>query len=39
MDALAISALRSLVIDETNLAKSGHPGMALDVAPAMYALY
>ena len=39
IDALAISALRSLVIDETNLAKSGHPGMALDVAPAMYALY
>ena len=39
IDALAISALRCLVIDETNLAKSGHPGMALDVAPAMYALY
>lgn len=36
---LSIGALRSLVIDMTNNAKSGHPGMALDVAPAAYALY
>lgn len=38
-DELAISTLRSLVIDMTNNAKSGHPGMALDVAPALFALY
>ncbi len=39
IDALSISALRSLVIDEIENANSGHPGMALDIAPAMYALY
>lgn len=39
VDDLAVSALRSLVIDETNHANSGHPGMALDIAPAMYLLY
>ena len=36
---LIIGALRSLVIDMTNKAKSGHPGMALDIAPAVYALF
>ena len=36
---LIIGAMRSLVIDMTNNAKSGHPGMALDVAPAVYALF
>lgn len=36
---LSVSALRALVIDQTNKAKSGHPGMALDIAPAMYALF
>ncbi len=35
----AIASLRGLVIDETNQAKSGHPGMALDIAPALYVLY
>lgn len=38
-EKLAVSALRSLVIDVTNNANSGHPGMALDAAPALYALY
>ena len=35
----SIGALRSLVIDMTNAAHSGHPGMALDVAPAMHVLF
>ncbi len=34
-----IACLRALVIDMTNKANSGHPGMALDAAPALYALY
>lgn len=38
-DRLAVAALRSLVIDETNHAKSGHPGMALDIAPTLYVLF
>ncbi len=36
---LIIAAMRSLIIDMTNNAKSGHPGMALDIAPAVYALF
>jgi len=39
IDNLSVSAIRSLVIDITNKAKSGHPGMALDIAPAVYALF
>jgi transketolase len=39
IDDLAVAAIRSLVIDEINTAKSGHPGMALDIAPALYVLY
>lgn len=39
LDNEAISALRALLIDEINAAKSGHPGMALDIAPALYVLY
>ncbi|MCF0113228.1 MAG: transketolase, partial [Bacilli bacterium] len=36
---LSVAAIRATVIDVTNKANSGHPGMALDAAPAMYALY
>ena len=39
LERLSVAAIRSLVIDATNEAKSGHPGMALDIAPALYALY
>ena len=39
IDSLCVAALRSLVIDVINKANSGHPGMALDAAPMMYALY
>ena len=35
----AVAAVRSLVIDMTNKANSGHPGMALDATPAMVALF
>jgi len=38
-DERDVAVLRSLVIDEINAANSGHPGMALDVAPALYVLY
>ncbi|MCH4210484.1 MAG: transketolase [Bacilli bacterium] len=39
LDKEAVAAIRSLLIDEINKAKSGHPGMALDIAPALYVLY
>jgi len=39
LDKKAISALRALLIDEINAANSGHPGMALDIAPTLYVLY
>ena len=35
----SIAAIRALLIDTINKASSGHPGMALDAAPIMYALY
>ena len=38
-DRLAVGALRALILDMTNKANSGHPGMALDVAPLMYILF
>jgi len=38
-DDLCISCLRSLVLDCTNNAKSGHPGMAISSAPILYTLY
>lgn len=38
-DQLCVSAIRALIIDSINKAKSGHPGMALDVAPLLYTLY
>ena len=37
--ALSISTIRALCIDMVNKANSGHPGMALDAAPIMYALF
>ena len=36
---LSIACIRSLVIDITNKAKSGHPGMAIGSAPILYTLY
>ena len=39
IEDLSVAAIRSLVIDITNKAKSGHPGMALDAAPTMVALF
>lgn len=38
-DELCVAAIRSLCLDITNNAKSGHPGMALSSAPILYALY
>ncbi|MBP5091355.1 MAG: transketolase, partial [Bacilli bacterium] len=38
MDKLSIGAIRALVIDEISKANSGHPGMPLDIAPAIYTL-
>lgn len=34
-----ISALRALAIDATNAAKSGHPGMPIGSAPAVYTIF
>ena len=39
IDELAVATIRSLCIDETNKAKSGHPGMALGSAPMLYTLW
>ncbi len=39
IDDLAIGALRALALDEIDTANSGHPGMALDIAPTLYVLY
>ena len=38
-DALAVACLRALSLDEIDTANSGHPGMALDIAPTLYLLY
>lgn len=39
IDTLAVNSMRALVLDMVNKANSGHPGMALDIAPALYVLY
>lgn len=36
---LNIAAMRATIIDGTNKAKSGHPGMAIGSAPLLYTLY
>ena len=35
---LSVNAIRALVIDVTNKANSGHPGMAIGSAPILYTL-
>ena len=35
----SVATIRSLVIDTINNANSGHPGMALGSAPALYQLF
>ena len=37
--SLSIACIRSMIIDITNKAKSGHPGMAIGSAPILYTLY
>ena len=39
IQSLSIATIRSLCIDMTNKAKSGHPGIALGAAPILYTLY
>lgn len=39
VDALSVAAIRATVIDITNKANSGHPGMAIGSAPLLYNLY
>ncbi len=39
IDQLSVAAIRSTCIDGINLANSGHPGVCLSLAPAMYVLY
>ena len=39
LDVLSVNAIRSMCIDVTNKAKSGHPGMALGSAPILYTLF
>ena len=39
IDELAIATIRSLIIDMTNKAKSGHPGMAIGSTPVVYTLF
>ncbi|MCI2069126.1 MAG: transketolase [Bacilli bacterium] len=38
-DDLSVAAIRSLCLDGTNNANSGHPGMALSSAPILYTLF
>jgi len=39
IDKLSIATIRSLCIDMTNKAKSGHPGMPLGSTPILYTLF
>lgn len=39
IEQLTITTLRALAIDATNAAKSGHPGMPIGSAPAVYNLF
>ncbi len=39
VDALSVAAIRATIIDVTNAANSGHPGMAIGSAPLVYNLY